>query len=260
MPGAIKTYAILFSVLLFGLMGCSDKVTEPSAASDASAKASVKESVPSPQKLVSATNRVTLAESFPGATSNELAHLKACFDALDDGHDAFAMRHARELMDSTNADVRLQAVEAFGWIGRFAVKELAEMMADADEEVRSEALRRWEMAFDEISSEVSKLQEIERAVLMLKDQSSLDAVMMKLAVVEDYNAVRLLSGIITSTNVSAVAAEVAREEYASLAEEPFSDAKRAEQVEKMLKDQADGLVPIPPKGQPSKAQQRKGTK
>ena len=189
------------------------------------------------------------AEVFPGATSNELAHIQACQDAIDDGRDALAMRHARELMDSTNAEVRLQAVEAFGWIGKYAVKELAELMVDSDEHVRSEALRHWEMAFDEISSEALKVQEIERAADLLKDQSSLEAVMMKLAGLEDYNAVRTLCGIITSTNAAPVATEVAREEYASLTGEPFLDAKRAEQVAAILKNQSEGIPPEPTKEQ-----------
>ena len=157
------------------------------------------------------------------------------------------MRHARELMDSTNAEVRLQAVEAFGWIGKYAVKELAELMADEDEEVRSEAQRQWEMAFDEFSSEAAKMHEIERAAKLLKDQSSIEAVMMKLAGLEDYNAVKVLADIIASTNSTAIAAEVARSEYASLTGEPFLDARRAEQIATDIRNRAEGISPEPTK-------------
>ena len=236
-----RIFAIL-GVLILGLAGCSEKTDEKPTAPVAPAKVPAERSAP-------ATNKVSLAEVFPGATTNELAHIQACQDAIDDGRDAIAMRHARELMDSTNAEVRLQAVEAFGWIGKYAVKELAELMVDADEHVRSEALRHWEMAFDEISSEALKVQEIERAADLLKDQSSLEAVMMKLAGLEDYNAVKTLCGIITSTNAAPVATEVAREEYASLTGEPFLDAKRAEQVAAILKNQSEGISPEPPKEQ-----------
>ena len=234
-----RVFAIL-GALILGLAGCSEKTDEKPTAPVAPAKVPAERSAP-------ATNKVSLAEVFPGATTNELAHIQACQDAIDDGRDALAMRHARELMDSANAEVRLQAVEAFGWIGKYAVKELAELMADGDEHVRLEALRHWEMAFDEISSEALKVQEIERAANLLKDQSSLEAVMMKLASLEDYNAAKVLADIIASTNSTAIAAEVAREEYASLTGEPFLDARRAEQVVTILKKQAEGISPEPPK-------------
>ena len=175
--------------------------------------------------------------------------MKACFEAIDDGHESIAVRHAREFMDSTNVEVRLQAVEAFGWVGKFAVKELAEMMADANEDVSSEALRQWEMAFDEYSSETSRMRELERAATLLKDQDKLEAVMMKVSDLEDYNAVKVLSDIISSTNSSPVAAEVARAEYASLTGEPFAGEKRADQFVTILKNHAEGISPEPPKEQ-----------
>ena len=134
------------------------------------------------------------------------------------------------------------------------------MMADEDEEVSSEAVRQWEMAFDEISSTIGKIQAIENAVLALKKQSSLEAVMMKLTSIEDHDAVKVLCKVIASPKASPVAAEVAREEYASLVGEPFLDANRAEQVMSNLKNQAEGISPEPSKGQPSKIQQRSETK
>jgi len=170
------------------------------------------------------------------------------------------MRHARELMDSANADVRLQAIEAFGWIGRFAVNELTEMMADANEDVSFEARRRWEMAFDEIGSEVGRMQVIKKAALLLKSPDSLDVVMMKLSSIEDYDAVRVLCDIITSTNAAPIAVEVARSEYVSLAGEPFTDAKRADQIATIIKNKAEGLAPEPMTKQHLMTQQRKGTK
>lgn len=251
---------ILLGILLLGLAGCSDKDSKQPSASDASVKAVVKKTASKSKRLASATNRVTMAEAFPGATSNELLHITACLNALDEGRDAFAMRHARELMGSTNVVVRFQAVEVFGWIGRIAINELAEMMADADEDVSFGAQHQWEMAFDEISSTVGKMQAIERTALALKRQESLEAVMMKLISLEDSNAIKVLSNIITSPDASSVAIEVAREEYASLAAEPFVDANRAAQVAKALKDQEEGLTPEPLKRQSSKILKRKATK
>lgn len=212
------------------------------------------------RKAASATNEPAQALSFPGATPEEFAHMKACFEAIDDGHDALAVRQAREFMDSTNAEVRLQAVEAFGWVGKYAVKELAEMMADADADVASEALRQWEMAFDEYSNEASKVREIERAAALLKDQDRLEAVMMKISDLEDYNAVKVLSGIISSTNSTPVAAEVARAEYASLTGEPFVDEKRADQLVTILRNHVEGNASEPPQPQRPKDITKKGTR
>ena len=252
-----QTFSILLGVLLLGAVGCSDKAVEQSVASGASGKGTVQKAVQKTRPVAPATNKVSLAEALSGVTSNELAHIKACQDALDAGRNAFAMRHARELMDSTNVEVRLLAVEAFGWIGRFALNDLAEMMTDADELVSSEAQRRWELAFGEISSESGKMQAIKTAAMPLKKQDPLYAVMMKLSEIEDYNAVQLLSSIITSTNASPVAVEVARAEYASLAGEPFVDAGRAAQVAKTFKDRAEGILPAQPKEQALKTQQGK---
>jgi hypothetical protein len=205
------------------------------------------------KKVSSIANKVVNDEPVVhNATPEEIANIKACRDAIDNGHDVFAVRYAREFMDSTNADVRLEAVGAFGWIGKIAIKELAEMMADPNEDVASEAQRQWEMAFDEYSSEVAKMRELERAVGFVKDQAQIEAVMMKFANLEDYNSVKILSGIITSTNFSPIVAEVAREEYALIADEPFLDLKRAEQVAKALKDKAEGLVPVAQKENKSK--------
>ena len=250
----VKIYVTLLGVLLLGTTGCSDG--EASAAGKVAhatnlVSQSARRLARPAGRSASATNNVEEALSRLGATPEERVHIKACIAALDDGHDAFAVRHAREFMDSTNAEVRLQAVEAFGWVGKYAVKELAEMMADADEEVSSEALRQWEMAFDEYSSDTSRMREIERAASLLKDQHSLEIVMMKLADLEDHNAVIVLSDIISSTNATPVAVEVARTEYASLAGEPFVDEKRAEQVAKALKDRAEGLGSAPTQEQVS---------
>ena len=242
MSSARKTSMVLLGVLLFGLLGCSDKDAENSAAPSAPSSSAARRA----SSRAGDAKAAAEGEAFPGATSNELAHLRACLDALDAGRESLAMRHARELMDSTNVEIRLQAVSAFGWIGRFAVGELAEMMADDEEEVSSEAQRQWEMAFDEIPSEASKMHAIEKAAAALKKQHSLEAVMMKLASLEEHNAVKVLCNVITSTNAAPVAAEVAREEYVSLAGEPFVDARRAEQVAKILKDRAEGILPEEP--------------
>ena len=259
MPSPGKTPAILLGVLLLGLAGCSDKVAEAPEGAGTPPQQDGAEKADAPKPAAS-TNNVAKAEFFPGATPEEFAHMKACFEAIDDGHDAFAVRHAREFMDSTNAEVRLQAVEAFGWVGKFAVKELAEMMADANEDVSSEALRQWEMAFDEYSSETSRMRELERAATLLKDQDKLDTVMMKVSGLEDYNAVKVLSDIISSTNSSPIAAEVARAEYASLTGEPFVGEKRADQLVTILRNHAEGTEPRPSQVQPSKDLTKKGTR
>ena len=77
-----RIFAIL-GVLILGLAGCSEKTDEKPTAPVAPAKVPAERSAP-------ATNKVSLAEVFPGATTNELAHIQACQDAIDDGRDALA--------------------------------------------------------------------------------------------------------------------------------------------------------------------------
>lgn len=239
----MRVFAILGVVILV-LTGCSERSDDKPKAVAAPVEASAPASA-------SPTNRMSLAEVFPGATTNELAHIKACQDALDDDRNSLAMRHARELMDSTNVAIRLHAVETFGWIGKMAIRELAEMMTDSVEEVADEALRQWEMAFDEFSSEIVKMEEIVRAAQSLKNQHSIETVMMKLTGLEDYNAVKALSNIITSTNVNPIAVEVARSEYVSLTEEVFVNAERARVVANLFRARANGVSPETPEGKAS---------
>jgi hypothetical protein len=104
------------------------------------------------------------------------------------------------------------------------------------------------------------MRELERAATLLKDQDKLEAVMMKVSDLEDYNAVKVLSDIISSTNSSPVAAEVARAEYASLTGEPFAGEKRADQFVTILKNHAEGTGPRPSEVQPPKDLTKKGTR
>lgn len=53
-------------------------------------------------------------------------------------------------LSSSNAEVRLNAVEALGWFGVEALPELTGLMADPDEDVANAAENQWEQALGEI--------------------------------------------------------------------------------------------------------------
>ena len=77
---------------------------------------------------------------------------EAVQSALDnDDYDA-TIKAATKALNSTNASVRLHAVEALGWFGKKALAELTPCMADPDEEVAQAAVNAWEMGLSEIDS------------------------------------------------------------------------------------------------------------
>lgn len=77
--------------------------------------------------------------------------------ALDNEDYAATLQAASKALDSTNANVRLHAVEALGWFGKKALVELTPCMADPDEEVARAAANAWEMALSEIDKATERL-------------------------------------------------------------------------------------------------------
>ncbi len=71
-------------------------------------------------------------------------------NALDREDYAATLKAAGKALNSTNAEVRLHAVEALGWFGKRALAELTPCMADSDENVAQSAANAWELALSEI--------------------------------------------------------------------------------------------------------------
>lgn len=70
--------------------------------------------------------------------------------ALDDDDSKLALKVATAAMDSKNPQVRLYAVDAFGWFGAEMLPELTAAMGDPDSDVAEAAEDSWEHAVDEL--------------------------------------------------------------------------------------------------------------
>lgn len=126
-----------------------------------------------------------------------------------------ALRHARNLMDSTNAAIRVKAVEAFAWIGKRALPEITEMLNDQNPSVATEAMTAWEQAFAEIDGRHRMADIISRTVANLKNPDHVNSVLLHLSDIDQKVALPTLSAIIESNKGSFIE-ESAREVYVHL--------------------------------------------
>ena len=125
------------------------------------------------------------------------------------------LRHARNLMDSTNVAIRVKVVETLAWIGKRALPEITEMMNDPSPEVAMEALTAWEQAFAEINGRHRIADLISRTVSELKNPDHVNAVLLHLSDIDQDVALLTLSTIIEG-NKGRFVAESARETYTHL--------------------------------------------
>lgn len=133
-------------------------------------------------------------------------------DLLSDGKELSALRAARNLMDSENADTRSAVLEAFQWIGKRALPEITEMINDVNPHVSAEAIQAWEMAFGEIDGEHRKAFVIEESVVKLKRQDDIETILNHTSELELRIALPMLSRMI-ETHGATMIAECARENY-----------------------------------------------
>ena len=96
--------------------------------------------------------------------------------ALDNEDYAATIKAASKALSSTNASVRLQAVEALGWFGKRALAELTPCMADPDEEVAQAAVNAWELGLSE----------------MEESRDRFDVALMALTTISEKNALRTI--------------------------------------------------------------------
>lgn len=145
---------------------------------------------------------------------------------LDEDDQKGALEMARQLMKSSDVEVRTEVVGVLGWIGVKALPELSAMLADADAAVAAAALTQWQSALEEVEDEAVKAQLQEAAMMVLQSQEQLEEIATGLSNLPDALAVRSLVRIIQSGNP--VASEVAREQYKAATGEDFTSGSRAE--------------------------------
>lgn len=133
-------------------------------------------------------------------------------DLLDDGQTLAAIRHARNLMDSENRQIRSQVLEVLAWIGHRALPEITEMINDTNPDIAEEAHSAWEQAFSEISGEHRQAAIIAETVPKLKNPDLVSAILLHATELEERIALPMLVKIIEANSTNFVG-ECARDMY-----------------------------------------------
>ena len=94
-----------------------------------------------------------------------------------DGNDFHATLAATsKALTSTNAEIRLDAVDALSWFGVDALPELTEAMADPDDDVANAAETSWELALSEIDDPMRRFSIAAAAMATLSDKNHLETI------------------------------------------------------------------------------------
>lgn len=186
-----------------------------------------------------ATNGVVAVDGSEGAladepTDPEVRAARDMRDLLDGGDELGALRAARNLMDSTNREVRAEVVGVFAWIGRSALPELTELANDETEDIRQSAMDGIEQALGEISGDNLKVLEVEKVLTGLKRTDQFESVFMALSGIDEAVALRFLARLITK-NAGKPVAEAARDFYTHLSGGEIFDSVEA--TEKFIKEE-----------------------
>ncbi len=83
-------------------------------------------------------------------------------DYMDSNDLSAALIEARALLSHSNPEVRRIVYDALNWIGKDAIYDLSEMIYDADEELRMDALDSFWDQMSELPNDQAKLNLIER--------------------------------------------------------------------------------------------------
>lgn len=134
---------------------------------------------------------------------------------LDDDKTGLALRHARNLMDSSDREIREAVLETLQWIGHRALPEISEMLNDPDEQISADAMTAWELAFGEIDGDHQKAAVIKDSLLKVKNESAMQDILEHCSDIRLSIVLPILTEIIKSNNGTALA-ECARECYQSL--------------------------------------------
>lgn len=177
---------------------------------------------------VSEGNRVVSNAYQPAPAkvkSPEEEAIESARDFLDSGENANAMRIARSLLKSSNAEVQSQLVDIFGWIGKKALPELEELIASRNPNVSTSALSAWEMAVEEINGEFSKNAAITNAAVKYSDAAIIDSILMHINIIDEASALMVLEGLVVNSKGTPAAAR-AKHMFEHIAGEPYSSPER----------------------------------
>lgn len=178
-----------------------------------------------------ATNAPTIVRKIVlTADQRQLAEARSALDSEDY---ARALKLARGLLDTKEPEVLSDLVGIFGWIGRRALPELEELMANDDAGIRTAALQAWELAIEDISSESVRTMVLTNAVSKLNDPAVIDGALMHILNIRTDYALPALEGLATNRSLGAVST-CARAAFEHIAGEPYSSPER---TRRLIKDE-----------------------
>ena len=115
---------------------------------------------------------------------------------LDKGQKHEAIRLARDLMDSTDPEVRYHVANVLGWIGPAGLPELTAMLADSDLQVAQTAFDQWQNAFNLIEIDAEKAEVLGDLLPNLDSRAQMDLALMSVTRMRQEMALETLSEII----------------------------------------------------------------
>ena len=147
--------------------------------------------------------------------------------ALEDEDFGLAVSCADEAQKCGVVEIRQSMVETLGWFGEKALPELTPFLADADEDVRENAMNEWTMALSSIEDDIVKIKTVELAMGVLKDEDALEDISGEYIGVDEKLAVESLSRIIGGGG-SKEGVDKAKETYEIVTGEEWTDVAAAE--------------------------------
>ena len=147
--------------------------------------------------------------------------------ALDDENFELAVSCAEEAQKCGDSEIRQSMVDTLGWFGEKALPELTPFLADPDEDVRESAMNEWTMALSSIEDDGVKINTVELAMGVLKDEDALEDISNEYIGVDEKLAVESLARIIDGGG-SKEGIEKAKETYEFVTGDEWTDVAGAE--------------------------------
>jgi hypothetical protein len=167
-----------------------------------------------------------VAETNAVIVSADRAAADKMENRLENDDSSAALKIARELMRSEDAEVRSRVVATLGWIGIRALPELSGMLGDERADVAAEAFQQWKEAVEEVTDDAMKGQLLVAGMQTMTSQDDLEASVMEFNSLPDDVAVRGLVTVIQSSNK--IASEVARDHYSFVTGNDYTTPADAE--------------------------------
>ena len=161
-----------------------------------------------------------------GLTEAEQKVMDDIQSALDDENFASVSKLAADAASSTNAAIRLRAVEALNWFGKESLAPLTMFMADADEDVRESACDAWRTGVSQIEDPALRGDIALAGMKVVRSRDQLDFMVMEIDDLSNSQQIRILQDLIQGDNPTA--ASVAREHYEFVTGDAYESPEAAQ--------------------------------